>query len=99
MAIYAWTLEVSHPWMVAWLVGLSVSVFVPLKYLYPSRMRVLYWTTNLGGLIWCGIVATAIAFPERFADLPLIELSLVYPAYYIGVSMWLGGLRRRSAGP
>ena len=99
VAIYAWTLEVSHPWMVAWLVGLSFSVFVPLKYLYPSRMRVLYWTTNLGGLIWSGTVATAIAFPERFMDLPLIELSLVYPVYYVVVSMWLGGLQRRKTAP
>ena len=96
VAIYAYTLDVSGAAMVAWLVGLSVAVFVPLKYLYPSRMRFLFWTTNLGGLIWSWVVAFAIAFPDRVGDFPLIKLSLLYPAYYVAVSIWLGGMQRRS---
>jgi hypothetical protein len=32
--------------------------------------------------------------PERVAPLHLLELSLLYPAYYIAGSLWLGGLAR-----
>lgn len=94
VAIYAYTLDVSGAAMVAWLVGLSAAVFVPLKYLYPSRMRFLFWTTNLGGLFWSWVVAFAMAFPERVGDFPLMKLSLIYPAYYVAVSIWLGGMQR-----
>lgn len=96
VAIYAWALDVTHGVMVAWLIALSVAVFVPLKYLYPSRMRFLFWLTNLGGMTWCLVVAAAVAFPDRLGGWPVIEASLLYPAYYVGVSMWLGGLQRRA---
>ncbi len=95
VAIYALTLEVSGTTMVAWLMGLSVAVFVPIKYLYPSRMRLLYWTTNGGALVWMALVAVALAFPERAGRLHLTELSLLYPAYYVALSLWLGGIQRR----
>jgi phosphatidylcholine synthase len=97
VAIYAYSLEISPPWLVAWLVGLSIAVFVPLKFVYPSQMRFLYWTTNLGALAWCLVLAATLAFPEPLAGAHLVELSLLYPAYYVGISIWLGGLRRRNA--
>jgi len=96
VAIYALSLDLSGPTMVAWLVGLSVAVFVPVKYLYPSRMRFLYWTTNGGALVWMAVMAAALAFPQRAERLHLVELSLLYPAYYVGLSLWLGGLQRRT---
>ncbi len=95
VAIYAWALGLT-PWVtVAWLVGLTIAVFVPLKYLYPSRMAFLFYTTNAGAALWTAVVAAAIAWPERLGHLHLIELSLLYPAYYVAVSIWLGGLQRR----
>jgi hypothetical protein len=35
--------------------------------------------------------------PERAAPLHLLGLSLLYPAYYIAGSLWLGGLARSRA--
>ncbi len=95
VAIYAWTLDVSHAWVVAWLIGLSIAVFVPLKYVYPSHMRFLFWTTNLSGGLWTLVMAAAIAFPDRLGHLRLVEISLVYPAYYAAISVWLGGMQRQ----
>ncbi|MBW2240759.1 MAG: CDP-diacylglycerol O-phosphatidyltransferase [Deltaproteobacteria bacterium] len=98
VAIYAWALPISQAVTVGWLIFLSIAVFVPLKYLYPSHMRYLFWTTNLGAGAWTCVVAAGIAWPEKLAHLHLIELSLLYPAYYIAVSLWLGGMQRRARG-
>jgi len=94
VAIYVWALEVTPGVAAAWLTGLSAAVFVPIKYVYPSHMTVLLRTTNLGAGVWVLVLAAAIAFPERLGHLPLIKLSLAYPLYYVGISLWLGGLRR-----
>ncbi len=94
VALYLWTLDVQPPpsqWIVA---GFAVAVFVPVKYVYPSRTAPLFRTTNAGAVLWTTTVAAAIAFPQRLAGLPLIELSLLYPIYYVGISLWLGGLHR-----
>lgn len=96
VAIYAWALPISPPVTVAWLIVLSFAVFVPFKYLYPSRMRFLFWTTNLGAVVWTAVIAAAISWPEELAHLHLIEFSLLYPAYYMAVSAWLGGMQRRA---
>ena len=39
VALYAFLLDVSAAATSAWLIALSIAVFVPLKYLYPSQMR------------------------------------------------------------
>jgi phosphatidylcholine synthase len=95
VAIYLWGLGIAPEIGNAVIALLAAAVFVPLKYVYPSRMTALRKTTNLGGALWLALTAVAVGFRERLAGVPLLELTLVYPAYYLGVSMWLGGLRRR----
>ncbi len=46
VAIYLWQLELSPTLSVALVAALAAAVFIPLKYLYLSRMRVLRRTTN-----------------------------------------------------
>jgi phosphatidylcholine synthase len=94
VALYLWLFDTPPAFGTALVVALAVLVFVPLKYLYPSRMRVFWWTTNAGGAVWLVALAACIAWPERSASLRLLELSLLYPAYYLGGSLWLGGLAR-----
>ncbi len=94
VAIYLWLFATPAALGSALVVALSVFVFVPLKYLYPSRMKVFYWTTNLGGAVWLVAVAACVAWPTEVAPFQLLSLSLLYPAYYIGGSLWLGGLAR-----
>jgi phosphatidylcholine synthase len=94
VAIYLWLFSTDPAAGSALVVGLSILVFVPLKYLYPSRMKVFYWTTNLGGAIWLMAIAACVAWPSVVAPFHVLSLSLLYPAYYIGGSLWLGGLSR-----
>jgi phosphatidylcholine synthase len=95
VAIYAWTLQVSPGVTGLFLVVFAIGVFVPIKYLYPSRTAPLWKTNNTGAALWTIVVAAAIALPERLADWPLIELSLLYPIYYGIASLALGGIHRR----
>jgi phosphatidylcholine synthase len=74
----------------AWLLGLSVAVFVPLKYIYPSKMKVLRNSTCIGGLVWSIVVAWTIRYPEFATQYHIVEITLSYPAYYIALSAWLG---------
>ncbi|MCW2759661.1 MAG: Phosphatidylcholine synthase [Nocardioidaceae bacterium] len=66
----------------------TVLVFVPIKYLYPSRTEKL-WYVNMGcSAAWMVAYAVIVAV---FPDAPdwLILLSLAYPVYYVVVSLYL----------
>ena len=94
LAMYLWMLDID-PWAgTAWTIGLSIAVFIPLKYVYPSKLRVLRRTTLAGGMLWSIVVAVAVLYPQQAEPFFIAPLSLVYPAYYIGLSFWLGGLHR-----
>jgi phosphatidylcholine synthase len=76
----------------------TVLVFVPVKYLYPSRTERLWYLNMALSVLWMVVYAVIVAL---MPDQPtwLILLSLVYPVYYVGVSLWLtvtfrGGDRR-----
>ncbi len=76
----------------------TVLVFVPVKYLYPSRTEKLWYLNMALSVLWMAVYAVIVAL---MPDPPtwLILLSLVYPVYYVGVSLWLtvtfrGGDRR-----
>ncbi len=94
VAIYLFLLELP-PWISAALVsGLALAVFIPLKYVYPSRMHALWRTTNAGAALWLLAVSAVILWPRPTREIRLVETSLLYPAYYIAISMWLGGWHR-----
>ncbi len=95
VALYLWLFDTPAVAGSLLVVTLAVLVFVPLKYLYPSRMKVFYWTTNLGGALWLVLIAACVAWPEALSPFHALSLSLLYPAYYIGGSLWLGGLADR----
>ena len=96
VAIYLWQLELSPALSAALVAGLSLAVFIPLKYVYPSRMRALRRTTNTGAAIWLLAVSAAIIWPGPLKEVRLMEITLLYPAYYLAISMWLGGWHRKS---
>ena len=67
------------------LVGL---VFVPLRYVYPSRTRTWRPATLLLGVIWALLTAIVI-WRLPAVDGPWLPLSLVFPVYYVALSLWL----------
>jgi len=77
------------PWINAMiLLALSALVFVRIGYVYPSRTPVLRTFTVLAGVAWgVVLVLIAMALPERRTG--LLAISLVYPAYYLVLSLAL----------
>jgi phosphatidylcholine synthase len=94
LAIYLYLLQMSPAAGLWWVLGLSAAVFVPLKYIYPSRTRTLRPVT-LGVLAgWLLVISWIGVRPEPEAL--LVRLSLLGPAYYVALSLVLNLPRRRS---
>jgi len=96
VALYLWGLDVPPAVGTVVVVVFAALVFVPLKYVYPSRMGVLRRTTaGLGALWGLALVAAVVAPAPAGWRVALLQASLLFPLYYFGVSLWLGGLHRR----
>jgi phosphatidylcholine synthase len=88
VALYMYALRAPLWFNVAVLLGLTALVFVPIRYLYPSRTVTLRSATYVGGALWGVSVFCLLAqFPTPSRALAM--LSLLFPAYYMAVSLWL----------
>jgi phosphatidylcholine synthase len=72
----------------AWLLGLVVLVFVPIRYVYPSRTPVWRLPMNLLGALW-GVAVLAMLWQFPDVSRPLFWVSLAYPVLYFGLSLVL----------
>jgi phosphatidylcholine synthase len=96
VAIDLWLMETSPAVASVIVLVFSVLVFVPWKYVYPSRTPVLRRLSIGGAVAWILVTAWAAANLDRARELHVVEISLLYPAYYMALSAWLGdwlGLR------
>jgi phosphatidylcholine synthase len=88
VAFYAYALALSPPVVGAWVLGLALLVFAPLKFLYPSRAPRFRALTIWLGAGWAAVMVYAIwtlpATPPA-----LLWATLAYPAYYGAMSLWL----------
>ena len=93
IVFYFYVLGTSQ-WFNVWLIVFcSVFIFVPIKYLYPSRSPVLRGLTICLGIFWGGTVLAVIyRLPEP--SYALAFSSLLFPAYYLVLSFWLEARRR-----
>jgi phosphatidylcholine synthase len=94
VAVYAWLFGLSPGLTAAIVVGLSVLVLVPLKYVYASRLRVWRRTTYALALLCVLLLAFAVIDPEPARARRLAQISLFFPAWYLLLSFRLGGLHR-----
>ncbi len=87
LALYLWILD-APPRIVLWSLSvLSVLVFVPIHYVYPSRTRLMMpWTVGLG-VLWTVAIFAISLFPEASWAVPTAWASLAYPAYYLVLSL------------
>ena len=97
LAFYLWLFDFSAMAGTLWIIFLGIAVFVPYKYLYPSRLSnpALRYFTSYSGLAWAIVLGWAAMNRELASEYHVIELSLAYPALYLGLSFKLGGLHRR----
>lgn len=95
VALYVWLLDVSDVTATLVVVALAIGVFVPFKYLYPSKMPMGRFAMAAGGLVWVIGIALAVLARETAARWHLAEITLAYPALYLALSFWFGGLHRK----
>lgn len=93
--LYFHLLSTSALFNAATLVILSALVFVPLRYAYPSRNPTGATITFTLGPVWSlATLYMVLRLPEP--NLPLAWASLLFPAWYIALSIYLTVRRRRS---
>ena len=98
-----WNVVVFYLYVARWpgevnaaiLVGLAVMVFVPIRYLYPSRGAAYQAMTNVLGVIWAALMLVMLWQVPNVAA-PVFYASLIFPAYYVIVSFVLEARRRRA---
>jgi phosphatidylcholine synthase len=98
VAFYLYTLG-WPPAVNAAIVGvLSVAVFVPIRYVYPSRTATLRWLTVGLGVAWGAAVLYALA---HLTAVPrtLVVVSLAFPVYYFALSLALHARGRMTREP
>jgi phosphatidylcholine synthase len=96
-----WNIVVFYLFIAGWppelnlviLLGLSVLVFVPIHYLYPSRSPVFRRLTVGLGVLW-GILVMMMLWQMPNVSRTIFWLSLAFPVYYVLLSFALE-LRRR----
>lgn len=88
IAFYLYALHTS-PWFNGLLLCvLSILVFVPIRYVYPTRTVRFRALTNILGALWV-MVLLILIWQLPTPSLWLVFASLYYPAYYAGVSFYL----------
>jgi phosphatidylcholine synthase len=91
-----WNIVVAY--LVAWeaspvvnaivLAWLALMVFVPVRYIYPSRTVPLMRTTIVLGALWAVLMILMLG---ALPDVPawLLVATSVFPVYYVAASLWL----------
>ncbi len=88
VAFYVIVLDVSDLVTGVTIVVFAVLVFVPIRYLYPSRTRALQGLTLTLSAVWAvlyGVLVVQLPDPNPV----VVAASLVYIAYYWGLSFWM----------
>ena len=87
LAFYLLFLGLS-PWANLFItVGLAILVFVPIKYVYPSRTEQFRKATMIMSLLW-GIICITMMVQYPNTDQRLVWLSLIFAVYYIAISLY-----------
>ena len=98
LAMYLWLLDVSPFAGTVWVAVLAVGVFVPMKYLYPSKVQPMRLRVALGAgaIVWTAALALCAIRPDWTTPWFVAEVSLLYPAWYMALSITRGGIHRRA---
>jgi phosphatidylcholine synthase len=68
--------------------ALVLLVYVPIRYVYPSRTKTWRAATLLLGVSWAALFLIMM-WRMPAVDGPWMTLSLVFPLYYLGLSLWM----------
>jgi phosphatidylcholine synthase len=98
-----WNIVVFYLYLAGWPAGvnllslllLAALVFVPIRYVYPSRTPVLRTATVAFGMVW-GVLIIVMLWQMPNVPRWMFWTSLVFPVYYVVLSLALELRRRRS---
>jgi phosphatidylcholine synthase len=98
-----WNIVVFYAYVLQWprwinafaVLVLAILVFVPVRYIYPSRSPHFRAVTNSLGILW-GLAVIAIIYLLPEPPRGLVFVSLVFPVYYTVLSLWLAFRRTPS---
>jgi phosphatidylcholine synthase len=94
LVYYLYYLRARYEVVIVSVLVCAVMSFVPVHFVYPTRTATLRTVTLVGSIVW-GIMILAPAIQSGpLSDLSL-RLSLVYPIYYIALSLVLDSRRER----
>jgi phosphatidylcholine synthase len=85
VVLYLFLLQLSPDLNAVILLGFAVMVFVPIRYIYPSRTSILPRTTNILGALWA-VAMLVIQWQYPRVSRPLVLASLAFPVYYFVLS-------------
>jgi phosphatidylcholine synthase len=88
VALYMFVLRLPAWLNAAIMAALVVLVFVPLRYVYPSRTTAWRTATIVLGCIW-GVCSAMLVWRLPEVDGPWLTLSAVFPVYYFALSLVL----------
>ncbi|MEO7135581.1 MAG: CDP-alcohol phosphatidyltransferase family protein [Vicinamibacterales bacterium] len=88
VVVYLYVMQLPQRTNAIILAALAVLVFVPIRYLYPSRTRTLKVPTLLLGTMWAALFAWMI-WRLPAVDGPWTLISFLFPVYYVLLSLWL----------
>ena len=88
VAVYLYVAQLPQRTNAIIIAVLAVLVFVPIRYLYPSRTRTLKVPTLALGTMWAALFAWMV-WRLPAVDGPWTLLSLLFPIYYVALSLWL----------
>ena len=66
----------------------AILVFVPIRYVYPSRTATLSGVTNALGVLWA-IVTLWLLWRLPAVDVQWVWISMIFPIYYFALSAYL----------
>jgi phosphatidylcholine synthase len=87
IVLYLYVLKPSAAVSTGILLFLSVLVFVPLHYIYPSKAKMWKPVTVIGGIVWALAVMPVCLLPDAPWAPTVAAWSLLYPAYYMVASI------------
>jgi phosphatidylcholine synthase len=93
VAFYLFVLDWPPALNAAIVTVLAILVFVPLRYAYPSRMTELRTPTVVLGVLWGIALMWALVDLDAASSRAVLRWSLVYPAYYGAISLYLHARR------
>jgi phosphatidylcholine synthase len=98
-----WNIVVFYLYLAAWpvlvnatvLLALALLVFVPVRYVYPSRTPVLRSLTIGLGIVWGALLVIMLWLMPAIPPI-VFWMSLLFPLYYAALSLVLDQRRRAS---